>query len=354
MTPSEGWPVTTDTSWLEQALDAALLGPESDPNPRVGAVVLDAEGQVAGVGHHRGAGTVHAEVDALRQAGPRAAGGTAYITLEPCAHHGRTAPCAEALQEAGIARVVYAVSDPTAEAGGGGVKLQHSGLEVEQVHLPAAEELVEHWALAVRLGRPWVTVKMASTLDGRIAAADGSSAWITSPEARADGHKLRAVSGAIMVGTGTIAADNPSLTARYDDGDLLERQPLRVVVGQRPLTGDVKVVNEDAPTKHFQTHDVAAVLRELFGNGIRRVLVEGGPTLIAALWQAGLVDEVVNYIAPALLGDGPSAISGLGIDSMDGIARLDLVDVQRVGSDVRLTSRPRSAHTTTSTESRSG
>lgn len=332
--------MTAHTLMIEQAIDAALLGPEADPNPRVGAVILDPSGNTVGVGHHRGAGTVHAEVDALQQAGPRAQGGTAYVTLEPCLHHGRTQPCTDALLSAGIASVVYASPDPTQQAGGGAVALQQQGIQVLCQPHPAAEALIERWSHSVRHRRPWVTVKMASTLDGRSAAKDGSSAWITSPQARTDGHELRAVCGAVMVGTGTVVADNPSLTARYSDGELRERQPWRVIVGRRPLPQDAQVFSNDAATRQLASHDVNEVMTELYGSGIRRVLVEGGPTLIAALWRAGVVDEVIAYIAPALLGGGLSAIGDLGIDSMQRIARLELVDVTQIGPDVRLTSRP--------------
>jgi diaminohydroxyphosphoribosylaminopyrimidine deaminase / 5-amino-6-(5-phosphoribosylamino)uracil reductase len=329
-----------DAAMLRRALDAALLGPEADPNPRVGAVVLDADGVVAGMGHHRGAGTPHAEVEALREAGRRAAGGTAYVSLEPCAHHGRTPPCTRALVEAGVRRVVYAVADPDPKAAGGAVVLRAQGVETEHRPSAEAEAVLRHWSFATRHGRPWVTWKTASTLDGRVAAADGSSAWVTSPQARADVHDLRSRCGAVVVGTGTALADDPSLTARHPDGTPRERQPLRVVLGRTPLPRQARLHDGAAPMVQLPGDDLAAALAGLHGRGVRRALLEGGPTLTAAFWRAGLVEEVVAYVAPALLGAGPAAVGDLGITSMAGIARLQIDDVARIGPDVRITAHP--------------
>lgn len=333
---------TTDVerSMLLRAVQAALLGPEVDPNPRVGAVLLDAAGQVVGTGHHRGAGSAHAEVVALAEAGDRAAGGTAYVSLEPCAHHGRTPPCTLALVEAGVRRVVYAVADPDPRAAGGAQALHARGVEVEHRELDEATDVLRHWGFALAHGRPWVTWKSATTLDGRVAAADGSSAWITSPQARADGHSLRARCGAVVVGTGTALADDPSLTTRLPDGTLHERQPLRVVVGGRPLPATARLLDDQAPTLRVDDHDPHAVLAQLHARGVRRVLLEGGPTLAAAWWRAAVVDEVVAYVAPALLGAGPGAVGDLGITTIGDRTRLQLDDVALVGPDVRLTARP--------------
>lgn len=329
-----------DSAMLRLAVAHALRGPEVDPNPRVGAVIVAADGGIAGEGHHRGAGSPHAEVEALRKAGARAAGGTAYVTLEPCAHHGRTPPCTLALTEAGIARLVYAVADPDPRAAGGAQVLAGHGVQVEQLGLPEATDLLRHWSFAAARGRPFVTWKTATTLDGRVAAADGRSAWITSPEARDDVHDLRARCGAIVVGTGTALSDDPALTARHADGTLRDQQPLRVVVGERELADGARVHDGSAPTVHLADRDPSAVLSELHTRGIRRVLLEGGPTMSAAWWRAGMIDEVVAYLAPALLGSGPSAVGDLGITSMAGIARLHIDDVTRVGPDVRITAHP--------------
>lgn len=339
-----------DTAPMYAALAAALAGPAADPNPRVGAVVLDAAGQAAGTGHHAGAGTPHAEVVALAQAGERARGGTAYVTLEPCSHTGRTPPCTEALLRAGVRRVLYAVPDPSAHGGGGARVLAAGGVEVcggvaaVGEHLAReAERLVHPWVFAVRAARPWVTWKLAATLDGRVAAADGTSAWITSEAARADVHLLRARCGAVIVGTGTALADDPALTVRTADGIPLRCPPLRVVVGRRELPARARLGDAAAPTLRMATHDPAAVLAELHRREVRHALLEGGPTLAAAFWRAGLVDEVVAYLAPALLGAGPAAVGSLGITSMTGIARLEVVDLTAVGSDIRITARPRAA-----------
>jgi len=326
----------TDLEMLARCVTEALRGPEVDPNPRVGCLVVDSSGHVAGTGHHDGAGSPHAEVVALAQAGDRAEGGTAYVTLEPCGHTGRTPPCTHALYEAGVRRVVYARADPDPRAAGGAAWLTAQGVAAEQVEVAEADDIVHHWAFAVAVGRPWVTWKIAATLDGRVAAADGSSAWVTSPEARADGHELRARCGAVLVGTGTVLADDPSLTARRSDGTLHPHQPLRVVAGTRDLPSAARL----EPALHVRTHEAGEVMAALHSRGVRRVLLEGGPTLAAAFWRAGLVDEVVTYLAPALLGSGAAAVADLGIDTIDDIARLEVSEVARVGPDVRITARP--------------
>ncbi|CAN5351569.1 bifunctional diaminohydroxyphosphoribosylaminopyrimidine deaminase/5-amino-6-(5-phosphoribosylamino)uracil reductase RibD [soil metagenome] len=327
---------TTDEVLLRRSVDAALAGPEANPNPRVGALITGTSGEVVGIGHHDGAGTAHAEVVALVEAGPRAAGGTAYVSLEPCAHQGRTPPCTQALLDAGITRVVYAHPDPDARAAGGGAWLEHRGVATLLLPLAEADDLLRHWSFAISHGRPWVTWKYAATLDGRIAAADGTSAWITSPAARADVHALRARCGAIVVGTGTALADDPTLTARHEDGSLYAEQPLRVIVGQRDLPQDARA----EPLVHLLDHDPTAALADLHTRGVRRVLVEGGPTLAAGWWRSGLVDEVVAYLAPSLLGSGAAAVGDLGIASMADIARLQITDVSQIGPDVRITAQP--------------
>jgi diaminohydroxyphosphoribosylaminopyrimidine deaminase/5-amino-6-(5-phosphoribosylamino)uracil reductase len=333
-----------DTALMMRAIDAARLGPEADPNPRVGCVVTDAVGRVVGTGHHRGAGTPHAEVDALAQAGDAARGGTAYVTLEPCDHTGRTPPCTRALIEAGITRVVHAVADPDPLAAGGAATLTAAGIAVEGGLLQeAGEALNASWLHARRTGRPFVVAKSASTLDGRVAAADGTSRWITGEAARADVHDLRARCGAVVVGTGTALADDPRLTVRRpnppDAGSQL-RQPLRVVVGHRPLPAGARLFDDTAETLVLATHDPAEVLATLQARGIHRVLLEGGPTLSAAFLAAGLVDEVVAYIAPAFLGTGASVMSDLGVATIEDAVRLHPVDVTVLGPDVRITARP--------------
>ncbi|GAA4869310.1 bifunctional diaminohydroxyphosphoribosylaminopyrimidine deaminase/5-amino-6-(5-phosphoribosylamino)uracil reductase RibD [Serinicoccus chungangensis] len=346
---------------LDRAVDLARRGPGRDPNPRVGCVLLAPDGSVVAEGAHQGAGTPHAETAALAAAGDAARGTTAVVTLEPCTHHGRTPPCAAALVEAGVAAVVYAVPDATA-AGGGAQVLAAGGVDVRREPHPGAEDLVEDWARAARLGRPHVTWKIASTLDGRVAAADGTSRWITSPQARSAAHALRSRVGAVLVGTGTAHADDPGLTARDQDGALRPEQPLRVVVGARDLPAGSQLaaavadaagrrpadsgrpVDADGPRPgdvvHLRTHDPAEVLTDLRRRGVHSVLVEGGPTVGGAFWRAGLVDELLVHLAPALLGAGPHAIPDLGIGTIADAARLELVEVTTLGPDLQLRLRP--------------
>lgn len=326
---------------MRRALELAELGPARGPNPRVGCVVLDTGGTPVGEGWHAGAGTAHAEVVALRDAGGRARGGTAVVTLEPCAHTGRTGPCAEALLAAGIGRVVIGAADPNPIARGGGQVLRAAGVEVEDGLLAAAcERQNPRWRVAVAHGRPFVTWKYAATLDGRSAAADGTSRWITGPASRADVHARRATADAVVVGTGTALADDPRLTVRDGDGRPHGPQPLRVVVGLRDLPAGARVLDDAAPTVHLRTHDPVAVLAELHAREVRHAWLEGGPVLAAAFWRAGLVDEVVAYLAPALLGAGPAAVADLGISGIGDARRLELLDVTRLDTDVRLVLRP--------------
>lgn len=313
-----------------------------DPNPRVAAVVLTPDGRQIAEGWHRGAGTAHAEVDALSRAGDRAGGSTVVVTLEPCQHRGRTGPCARALIEAGVARVVFAQTDPNPKATGGANILRAAGVEVEAGVLEsAAEELNEAWSFAMRRQRPFVTWKFACTVDGRSAADDGTAKWITGAAARADVHMQRARCDTVLVGTGTVAADNPRLTVR-DAADRPwppSRQPLRAVMGRRELAGSAHVFDDSARSVVLDTRDPVVALRRLFDSDRRHVWLEGGPTLAAAFVRADLVDEIVGYVAPALLGSGRSAVADLGARTIGDARRFELADVTRVGDDVRLTMR---------------
>lgn len=322
---------------MDRAVELAARGPAADPNPRVGAVVLDSRGGLVGAGYHQGAGTDHAEVVALRQAAGAARGGTVLVTLEPCAAAGRRPPCVDALLAAGVARVVYAVSDPHPRFEGGAARLRAGGIDVVgPVAHDAAAALTERWRSAVGRGRPWVTLKLALSLDGRVAASDGSSRWITSPEARADAHRLRAEHDAIAVGTGTALRDDPALTVRLPDG-AASPAPLRVVLGYRTLPASAHLSDQrSAPTVQLRTHSALEALAQLHERSIRALLVEGGPTVAAAWLRAGVVDDLVVYVAPVLLGDGPSALGSLGISSISQAWRGELVDVARLGADVRL------------------
>lgn len=324
-------------SWMRAALALAARGPVANPNPRVGAVVLDAAGRLVGQGFHRGAGTPHAEVVALAEAGAAVRGGTAFVTLEPCDHTGRTGPCSQALAAAGVRRVVYAQSDPNPQASGGARTLRAAGIAVHSGLLAAeATQLNPDWSFAVASGRPRVVWKFAGTLDGRSAAADGTSQWITGPQARADVHRLRAAAGAIVVGTGTVEADDPWLTVRDAEGRLADRQPLRVVMGRRPVPAAARVLDDAAETWQARTRDPHEVLQGLHHRGVRQVWLEGGPTVAAAFLTAGLVDEVIAYLAPMLLGAGRPAVGELSISTLGEALHLRLLEATVLGPDLRV------------------
>ncbi|HEX6327611.1 MAG TPA: bifunctional diaminohydroxyphosphoribosylaminopyrimidine deaminase/5-amino-6-(5-phosphoribosylamino)uracil reductase RibD [Jiangellaceae bacterium] len=318
---------------------AETPGVPSGPNPRVGCVLLDPDGASIAEGYHRGAGHPHAEVDALTTAGEQARGATAVVTLEPCNHTGRTGPCTDALLAAGIARVVYAQRDGNPVAQGGGEALREAGVDVEGgVLADEARAVNPIWTFAVETGRPYVTWKYAATLDGRSAAADGSSRWITSSEARADVHRLRAECDAILVGTGTVLADNPQLTVR-DAAGSPERsgRPLRVVMGLRSVPVDAAVLDGAADTLVLNTRDPGEALKRLLDRDCQHVLLEGGPTLAGAFLREGLVDRVIAYLAPALLGAGPAALADAGVATISDAIRLEITHTARVGPDVRVT-----------------
>lgn len=325
---------------MRRALELAVRGPVTGGNPQVGCVLLDDAGRIVAEGWHRGAGTPHAEVDALSRL-TDARGLTAVVTLEPCNHTGRTGPCSEALVTAGVARVVYTVSDPGHASSGGAERLRQAGVEViPGVLADEAAELLHVWLTAVARSRPWVTVKWASTLDGRAAAADGSSQWITGTAARQRVHEQRAASDAILVGTGTVVADDPALTARGDAGELLAHQPLPVVVGERRIPADAALHRHPAGVLETGTRDLQRVLAELDARGVRRVYVEGGPTLASAVIAAGLADEYAVYLAPALLGGERLAIGEIGIDTIADARRLRILGVEQLGDDLLVRARP--------------
>jgi diaminohydroxyphosphoribosylaminopyrimidine deaminase / 5-amino-6-(5-phosphoribosylamino)uracil reductase len=326
-------------------LAARGLGTTS-PNPPVGCVLLSPSGEVVGQGFHEYAGGPHAEVAALAEAGPRAQGATCVVTLEPCNHTGRTGPCAQALIDAGVRRVVIAVDDPNPVAAGGAETLRAAGIEVVTgARRAEAEAGNVAWLTAVRRKRPYLVWKFAGTLDGRSAAADGTSQWITSPDARADVHRLRGTVDAIIAGIGTVLADDPQLTVR---GTQVAKQPLRVVVdsdGRTPQTARVR--NGEAQTWIATTAelgtgpdgrtDLSALMVALYGRGVRAALLEGGPTLAGAFLAAGLVDQVVGYVAPKRLGDGLAVLRDAGVTTIDEAIDLELTDVTRIGPDLRFT-----------------
>jgi diaminohydroxyphosphoribosylaminopyrimidine deaminase / 5-amino-6-(5-phosphoribosylamino)uracil reductase len=307
---------SAETAAMRRALELAALGPLGS-NPRVGCVLLDAEGRVVAEGHHRGAGTAHAEADALDHAGAAARGTTAVVTLEPCNHTGRTGPCARRLIEAGVRRVVFAQSDPNPVAAGGAGTLRAAGIDVESGLLAAeSRALNEVWSFALEHQRPHVTWKFATSLDGRSAAADGTSRWVSSTAARRDTHLLRAQCDTMLVGTNTVALDDPLLTVRDAEDRPLPCQPLRAVMGLRPLDPGRRVLDDSAETVLLRTHDPREALAMLWARERRHVFLEGGPTLAAAFLRAGLVDRIVAYVAPMLLGAGRAAVADLGIGTI--------------------------------------
>lgn len=352
---------------MRRAVELAVsaLGATS-PNPIVGCVILDAAGVVVGEGRHERAGQEHAEVHALRAAGARARGGTALVTLEPCAHVGSTGACAQILIDAGIRRVVYAVADPNPIAAGGGQRLAAAGIVVEAgLGAAEAERANEVWLTAMRLGRPHVTWKYGASLDGRVAAADGSSRWITGKAARADAHRLRAEADAVLVGSGTLLADDPHLAVRHVPL-LRPSPPLRVVVDtEARIRPGARLLDDAAPTlvavapdadvapdvaaaaevarlpRGERGLDLTALLRMLREREVVSVLLEGGPTLAGAFLAAGLVDRVVGYLAPAFIGaGGRPALDGWSAASIEAAYRLRLDEVTQLDSDLRFVARP--------------
>ena len=329
---------------MRRALTLAANGPARGPHARVGCVLLDAHGEVVAEGWHRGAGTAHAEVDALSHLAPgEAAGLTAVVTLEPCNHWGRTGPCSEALIEAGIGRVVFSVEDPGEHSGGGKERLRDAGIPVEEGLLAdEVEEFMRRWLVAARLQRPFVTVKWASTLDGRAAADDGTSQWITGAAARQHVHEQRAAHDAILVGTGTLLADDPSLTARGDGGELLADQPVPVVVGERAVPDGSRILLHPRPLIEERTRDLGAVLADLFAREIRSVFVEGGPTIASEFIRHGLVDDYLIYLAPTLVGGSRLALGDIGVETLDDARRLRVTAVTPLGDDLAIVARNQS------------
>jgi diaminohydroxyphosphoribosylaminopyrimidine deaminase/5-amino-6-(5-phosphoribosylamino)uracil reductase len=351
---------------MARALQLARRGLyTTDPNPRVGCVLVQ-DGTVVGEGWHERAGEPHAEIHALAQAGTAARGATAYVTLEPCCHHGRTPPCSRALIEAGVARVVAAMQDPNPRVAGMGLAaLAQAGIAVQDgVLAPAAERLNRGFVRRMRTGLPWVRIKLAMSLDGRTALASGESRWITGEAARADVQHLRARSSAILTGIGTVLADDPSLNVRLAAG--AARQPLRVVLDsklQMPPTarllslpgktvvlaaeGDARRIDALTgestsvvllPMRADRRVSLGAVMRFLGEQECNEVHVEAGPTLCGALLQEGLVDELVIYLAPHLLGDTARGLFTLpGLERMDQRIGLEIADIRAVGADWRIT-----------------
>jgi diaminohydroxyphosphoribosylaminopyrimidine deaminase/5-amino-6-(5-phosphoribosylamino)uracil reductase len=354
---------------MSMALEAAARGLyTAHPNPRVGCV-LARDGQVLASGWHAVTGGPHAEIEALRAAGAAARGATAYVTLEPCSHHGRTPPCADALIEAGVARVVMAMRDPNVRVDGSGrSRLEAAGVAVECGLMQAvAEELNAGFLMRMRAGRPWLRVKTAISLDGRTALRNGASQWISCAESRADVQAWRARSSGILTGIGTVLADDPQLTARVQEPPLT---PLRVVVDTHWRTPPgSRILGQPASSLvaggegtavpatlaatgvrclplplHRGQVDLRALMRELARLEVNELQVEAGPVLCGALLRAGLVDELLVYLAPVLLGEEAPGPFALGVlESMQQRTQLEIMDSRRIGADVRLRLRPRPA-----------
>ena len=365
-----------DHDYMGRALELAALGRfTTHPNPNVGCVLVHA-GEIVGEGWHRQAGEPHAEVHALRAAGERARGATAYVTLEPCSHHGRTPPCALALLAAGVSRVVAAMTDPNPLVAGRGLRLlAEAGVTVESgLREAEAQALNPGFIQRMKTGRPWVRVKLAASLDGRTALANGQSQWITGPAARADVQVWRARSSAILSGADTVLTDNPALNVRWSQlpaeiqalyPEPRLRQPLRVLVDSRQrlqpdaqlfsLPGPVLLARQQPqagwPSQVEQVSlplaasgklDLHALLMELGARGVNELWVEAGRQLAGALVSAGLVDELILYLAPKLLGEGAQGLLALPpLDSLAQAWQFTLRDVQQIGADLRLTLEPR-------------
>lgn len=325
---------------ISAALDRAMAaGAEvrgtTSPNPPVGAVIVSAAGEVAGVAATQPVGGAHAEVMALRAAGEKARGGTAVVTLEPCAHTGRTGPCTQALIDAGVACVYYLHSDPTSQAAGGARALAEAGVDVIKLEKPPqVEDVLVPWLWAMRTRRPHITLKFAQSLDGFTAAADGTSQWITGESARDWVHADRARRDAIVVGTGTALADNPSLTARFRNGNLCEHQPRRVVIGKRDLKSAGDAASNLRKLGYEQYDSIDEALYELYASGARDVLVEGGAGLASSFLKADLVDAISAYIAPVLLGEGRGVLAHPVTQTLKEATRFQRVGMKPLGEDV--------------------
>ena len=355
MTGTQGQDGSAYAAAMRRAVELADRGSgEVLPNPLVGCVIVAPSGEIVGEGWHERPGGPHAEVNALTAAGQRARGATAVVTLEPCNHTGRTGPCSAALIAAGVARVVIAVADPWPPAAGGAAAVRAAGIDVvEGVLSDDAAEMNRVWLTSMRQNRPYVTFKAGMTVDGRIAAADGTSKWITSAASRADAQLLRRRADTMVVGIGTVLADDPLLTVRDASGESTARQPLRVVVdtdGRTPA--DARVCNDEAPTwiataaevrraaaGGLDLHDLLARLQ---ARGRRHVLLEGGRRLASAFVEAGLVDEFVFYLAPMLLTAGSAVLGGTAVHTLTEAYSLELLEVTRIADDVKLRYRPAS------------
>lgn len=313
------------------ALSSETLG-KSAPNPNVSALIYSADGELISEGaHDRTLSHDHAEVVAIKRAGDRTQGSTIVASLEPCNHTGATGPCVDAIIAAGITRVIYAVKDPNPVASGGADRLAAAGVTVEYIASAELAEIQGAWLHRIATGRPYFIWKVAATLDGRIAASDGTSQWISSPESREDVQVLRAQSDAILIGTGTALADNPTLRPRIDGASI----PLRIVVGEREVPADFNLHDGQSETLFLKNRNLTEVVATLSKLPLNQVLVEAGSTLGSALLKAGFIDEIVLYQAPAVLGAGKSWLEDIGISTIQESKKLALISHDQSGPDMK-------------------
>jgi diaminohydroxyphosphoribosylaminopyrimidine deaminase/5-amino-6-(5-phosphoribosylamino)uracil reductase len=312
-------------------LSRSALG-KSAPNPNVSAAIYSADGTfIADGAHVRAISQDHAEVVALKKAGAAAKGATLVVSLEPCNHVGTTPACVDAIINAGVAKVIYAVADPNPIAAGGAERLRNAGINVEHSASKDLEDVQRAWLHRIKSGRPYFVWKVAVTLDGYVAASDGTSQWISSEASRADVQVLRSQSDAILVGTGTALADNPTLQPRIVGAQL----PIRIVMGERDIPADFNLHSGNSETIFVKSHEVDVLLQSFSGKAINQVLVEAGPTLGTALLAEGVIDEIVIYQASILLGTGKSWVGDLGISTLAKAAPLTLLSSIQVGPDLK-------------------
>ena len=324
--------VLSAESAMARAIECARLGlGKTFPNPIVGAVITSATGEFISEGFHQGAG--HAEVVAIKAAKEIPAGSIIYVTLEPCNHQGKTPPCTEALISVGIAKVVYAVSDPNLIAAGGAERLRNSGIEVSAGLLESEAAFDNRaWLTKIAKDRPRITWKIASTMDGKVAAADGTSKWITSELARADVALLRSQADALITSTSTVKADNPLLTSKGAG-----QNPVRIVMGSSEIATNSQILNSDAETLVIKSRDLEELIATSKARGFNQLLIESGPTFGTELLKAGLIDEVVLYQAPTFFGSGTPSISDLGVATISQRLDFEIADVEIVGADLKIT-----------------
>ena len=323
--------LSADTA-MARAIECASYGlGKTFPNPIVGAVITSATGEFISEGYHQGAD--HAEVVAIRDAKEIPAGSILYVSLEPCNHHGKTPPCVDAIIESGFKKVVYAISDPNPVAAGGSERLRGAGIEVLS-GIGAVQAIHENraWLTKIEKSRPRITWKIASTMDGKVTAADGSSKWITGELARADVAKIRAQADAIVTSTATVIADDPLLTSKG-----LGKNPVRIVMGLSEIKGDSQILGSDAETVLIKSHDFNELISLANDRGFNQLLIESGPTLGTALLRDDLVDEIILFQAPTFLGSGKPSIGDLGISNISARLDFDITDVEVIGADLKIT-----------------